>query len=488
MAVKAKGQITLSSVVDVKSTCRYYLLQSSTLTKPAVPTVYPPASTWTKTEPSYSNGSTNSLYTVDCTIFCDDTFVYSDVSLSSSYEAAKAAYNTAVNSAKTATNFLNYDATNGLQLGNKAGGSWSGFRTQITSNSFNILDAAGVILASYGERKIELGKNAVDATISLCGDKGIIDYDTTDKYFQITGDRLRLNGLEEASLYSNYYDGENFGQKAGTYTYPGQVYMYASESGNIDPETKVGVWNTSSLTLNSTRYSVLADNVQEISRYGSSYETVSGDIEIKPYGDLLLQPTSAVNAKRSIFVSIDEKTKYNDGIPGWYIGTDGTAHATHETKGATIGFHYAKSANLTSRIDESSSGVISINGMTFGVNKILASPGMYMTASHNVSLSESVSSQTNGIVLVFSRYSSGTVQNYHFSTFFVPKSQVSKHNGCGHIFTMSSDGTFGLYAAKYLYINDTSIVGNDVNDDTGTGSCGIKYTNNGYVLRYVIGV
>lgn len=97
MAVKAAGQITLSSVVDVLATYRYYLLQSSTAAIPAKPTTFPPAATWNDTEPGYTDGSTTSLYTVDCTVFSDGTFVYSPVSLSSSYEAAKAAYNKATN-------------------------------------------------------------------------------------------------------------------------------------------------------------------------------------------------------------------------------------------------------------------------------------------------------------------------------------------------------------------------------------------------------
>ena len=97
MAVKASGQITLTSVVDVYATYRYYLLQSSTAAKPAKPTTFPPASTWSDTEPGYTDGSTNSLYTVDCTVFSDDSFLYSLVSLSSSYEAAKTAYNKATN-------------------------------------------------------------------------------------------------------------------------------------------------------------------------------------------------------------------------------------------------------------------------------------------------------------------------------------------------------------------------------------------------------
>ena len=81
MAVKAKAEITLASVRDVKSTTRYYLLQSSTASKPAMPTANPPGGNWVKTEPSYTSGSTNSLYFTDLTVFSDDTFAYSDVSL-----------------------------------------------------------------------------------------------------------------------------------------------------------------------------------------------------------------------------------------------------------------------------------------------------------------------------------------------------------------------------------------------------------------------
>ena len=97
MAVKAAGQITLSSVVDVAATYRYYLLQSSTAAVPTKPTTFPPANAWDDTEPTYTDGSTNSLYTVDCTVFSDGSFLYSLVSKSSSYEAAKVAYNKATN-------------------------------------------------------------------------------------------------------------------------------------------------------------------------------------------------------------------------------------------------------------------------------------------------------------------------------------------------------------------------------------------------------
>lgn len=103
MAVKAKAQITLSYIIDVKAYYRYYKLQSSTSTTPSVPTAFPPSG-WTDAEPSYTSGSTNSLYFVDCTVFCDDSFSYSAVSLSTSYEAAKEAYNKADNAQNSVDN------------------------------------------------------------------------------------------------------------------------------------------------------------------------------------------------------------------------------------------------------------------------------------------------------------------------------------------------------------------------------------------------
>ena len=95
MAVQASASITLSAVRDLQSCTRYYLLQSSTAAKPSKPTANPPGGNWVTAEPSYTSGSTNSLYFVDLNVFSDGSFAYSDVSLSSSYDAAKVAYNKA---------------------------------------------------------------------------------------------------------------------------------------------------------------------------------------------------------------------------------------------------------------------------------------------------------------------------------------------------------------------------------------------------------
>ena len=106
MAIKASASITLSAIRDLESCTRYYLLQSSTLSPPAKPTTKPPGGNWTTTEPSYTSGSTNSLYFCDLNVFTDGDYAYSDVSLSSSYEAAKAAYNKAQAAEGTAAQAL----------------------------------------------------------------------------------------------------------------------------------------------------------------------------------------------------------------------------------------------------------------------------------------------------------------------------------------------------------------------------------------------
>ena len=103
--IKCRVEVTLYKVIDVDKVTRYYLLQSSTLAAPSKPADGAAISSkWSKTEPSYTSGSTMTLYFVDQTVMSDGTLKYSEVSKSSSYEAAKEAYNKAVAAANTANN------------------------------------------------------------------------------------------------------------------------------------------------------------------------------------------------------------------------------------------------------------------------------------------------------------------------------------------------------------------------------------------------
>lgn len=101
MSIKASASVTLSSYRDTEAVTRYYKLVSSTSSAPSKPTTNPPSG-WDDTEPSYTSGSTNTLYFCDLTKFSDGTWAYSAVSKSSSYEAAKEAYNKAQNAQDTA--------------------------------------------------------------------------------------------------------------------------------------------------------------------------------------------------------------------------------------------------------------------------------------------------------------------------------------------------------------------------------------------------
>lgn len=87
---------------------------------------------------------------------------------------AEQAIEDAANAAKVATNYMGYDSTNGLVIGNKESGSWVGYRTQIDKDSFNVLDENGNIISSYGSNEVELGKGNPNAVIRMCDGKAYV--------------------------------------------------------------------------------------------------------------------------------------------------------------------------------------------------------------------------------------------------------------------------------------------------------------------------
>lgn len=125
--------------------------------------------------------------------------------------------------------------------------------------------------------------------------------------------------------------------------------------------------------------------------------------------------------------------------------------------------------------------------ITLRGQKVLWSGGMYMTDGHQVDLSEPVSQQDTGIVLVFSTYQNGAPIDANFNYFFVPKKAVEILNGYGVAFQMNTVN-FNTVGSKYLYIHDTHIQGNENNNLSGTATSGIVFNNAMYVLRYVLGV
>lgn len=122
--------------------------------------------------------------------------------------------------------------------------------------------------------------------------------------------------------------------------------------------------------------------------------------------------------------------------------------------------------------------ILGKNNILWDANTI----GYWMLAEHKFTLNEPISMQPTGAVFVWSHYSNGACDNWWWTTFFVPKQHVAWRPGDG---MLMSNPYYGLN--KYIYIGDTFIQGADVNQSNNAQN-GIGVNNQGFVLRYVLGV
>lgn len=194
MAVKGSATVTLSQYRDTESVTRYYKLQSSSLAAPDKPANVKPNETpagWSKSEPACD--ITKTLYTCDVTVFSDKTTHVSDVSKSTSYEAAKEAWNkaqtaqnTATEAAKTADNYISADSTGIMVSENK--GATKETPSNATKNNVLITEKdvqirnGQKVIASYGD-SIRLGE-AVSQHISV-DNAGLAIQDGDKKQFEV---------------------------------------------------------------------------------------------------------------------------------------------------------------------------------------------------------------------------------------------------------------------------------------------------------------
>lgn len=145
-------------------------------------------------------------------------------------------------------------------------------------------------------------------------------------------------------------------------------------------------------------------------------------------------------------------------------------------------------------------GTINVNGTQIqGCHKIATSItgaagsynynsiGWYMDGAKTVYLEEKISDQLNGIILVWSFYNGG-VKDWGWNFTVIPKAFIADNpNTAGMSTFMVESATVGNVGVKYLYVKDDMIIGNDNNSASGTGTSGIKYYNNKFVLRWVYG-
>lgn len=201
---KAKAEITLSRIVDIASVTRYYKLQASTAAAPAKPTANPPSG-WTTTEPSYTSGSTQTLYCVELTGFTNGTWSYSEVSKSSSYEAAKAAYTKANAVEGELKLYVKKDDNNQIiSMINASANQIALKSNRLTINSDNFtLAANGTVTATAGEIagfKLKSGKVNGLTQHSLLG-----GYESNGKQYGLR--LLPQSGTDEWNSAISFIDG-----------------------------------------------------------------------------------------------------------------------------------------------------------------------------------------------------------------------------------------------------------------------------------------
>lgn len=242
--IVGSGFITLSRVKDVASVTRYYMTQpasSPSPTKPQPNAVLPTG--WSTTEPTYTAGGTDVLYTMEKTTYSDGSWDYSDVSLSSSFEAAKAAYNQADN-AMTAANGKNKvfhqpststPATNGLTVGDTWFVTDFGYRMRTWNGSQWVSE--------------QLGQQAIAAEAIQTAhlDAGVI---TTDKIqaHNVTAEKIDIADLFAQDITAT---GSITSPILKTSNYNGTV----SQSQYIDPEE--GVQYLTTYDINNTVGSII---------------------------------------------------------------------------------------------------------------------------------------------------------------------------------------------------------------------------------------
>ena len=416
------------------------------------------------------------------------------------------------NAAKVATNYIHSDSTNGLVVNNnKTVGV--GYDIQLKADGANTgmnIRQDGEILASFLQNHVSLGKNSINSKVAMCGDKGGVSAS-----FGYYVDSVVSNNATPGSTLSFDFNETTFknkvGQKTGFYDF---TYTSADGWTLFDPVNDTSYAVTLSqygITLR-TATSSLNDHAQIVINYvlDGSVKFYNADIS-NPVRKLELEMAENPSSSESDYANITIERQ-----SGTYANGDGKEHSIitmmtlHEFANvATLQlFDDSISLDATHLYLHSShgEGAIQLDGDTYingipiqGCHKIATSKtggagtytydsvSWFMDASQTVYLEEKISDQLNGIILVWSFYNT-SVQNWGWNFTVIPKSFVDDNtSGSGMSTFMAENATLGNVGAKYIYVRDDRIIGNDTNGKAGTGTSAIKYNNNKFVLRWVYG-
>lgn len=229
----------------------------------------------------------------------------------------------------------------------------------------------------------------------------------------------------------------------------------------------------------------------EIVRFGTAPIVITNTDGDKTYDG----SGSVMQSDRNIVVSTQQTNDPNDVHKGgkaalelYYDKTKDVTGLSLTVKGGSTYGDLYESMGTGMYVDNNHIQIVSDDvECILGKNNILwdaHSVGYWMNASHKFTLDQPISEQLTGAVFVWSHYDTNkhSIDNWWWSSFFVPKQHVAWRPGDG---MLMSNPYYGL--SKYIYIGDTFIQGADVNQSNNAQN-GIGVNNQGFVLRYVLGV
>lgn len=195
---------------------------------------------------------------------------------------------------REATNYLKYDATNGLVIGNMTA-STLGNNVRIDSDSVDIRNG-NTIYASYGANLIELGKNNMNTKINLCNGLASIEHLSDD----ILESRFYLSSIYDMYLYSSV----RIYQEATYDTSTASISMSARDiNGNMlnQPFSSIEL---KAIDADGTNTITLSGSRTYIANISSMYDTCSIEIaagKVNMTGPTTL--TGALTAKSTLAVT-----------------------------------------------------------------------------------------------------------------------------------------------------------------------------------------
>lgn len=338
-----------------------------------------------------------------------------------------------LNAAKTATNYITMDY-NGVMVSDTSQGSY-GSNVLIASDGVNIRNGTTTV-ASFKANEIELGKGNKSSVIKLCDGVGTIS---------------AVKNPEDSSFYGVMIDSAYIALSATNENQYNQKQIDLLSVTRIPNDSRSITSNINITSYPKEAITSIRSEINDLSNYS--------EVEII---------TSKNGANVQISVSEESTNEINTVVFGSRNVTSNHSIASDQYMQASKGF------KCGSGIDN------------FQNNVLWSGTALWPSDSHTCNFSKPVSQQPHGILLVFRGYD-GNALNADWHTFFVSKKEISSHQGHGHSFFLSHTPCTN-FSTKYIYIYDTYLRGHANNNQSGTGSNGVKYANNKYALQYVVGV